>query len=203
MTSDTPRFHHYILAGGQSQRFGSDKARYKVDGQAMLQRVAECFAPISCSTTIVAQTAGAYDDLGYPTIADAVSNAGPLAGLLTALLHVKTTAQNQDECTAPTTQTNDWILLSSCDLIHASADMVPHLTELTDGNILAVVFTRSKRYEPFPGLYHVSLLPHVEQAISDNQLSYQRLFRGLDKLIASPELPGAYETLDMDYRPNE
>lgn len=194
MTPVPTRFPHYILAGGESRRFGSDKARHLVAGQEMLSRVATTFEPFSASTTIVARSAGAYDDLGYSTIADAVSNAGPLAGLMTALLHAEDVQDDKTPC---------WVLLSSCDLIHGSADLIPPLIDLATEDRMAAVYLNSSRFEPFPGLYHTSLLPHLRQAIDTNQLSFQRLFRTLGPQIVSLDLPEAYGDLDMDHRPTD
>ncbi len=57
-------FDVYILAGGKSRRFGSDKARAEAKGVAVIVRVAEALASIAGTVTVVADRAGRYDDLG-------------------------------------------------------------------------------------------------------------------------------------------
>ena len=75
----------YILAGGRSSRFGSDKARAVLDGEPLIKRVARMAMPIAESTTIVADRTGKYDDLGLRSIADDPPHLGPLGGLAAAL----------------------------------------------------------------------------------------------------------------------
>ncbi|MEM9253490.1 MAG: nucleotidyltransferase family protein, partial [Planctomycetota bacterium] len=106
---DTP-IPHYILAGGQSRRFGSDKARHAIDGTPMLVRVRDAFAEIASPAYAVARQPNAYRDLGVDTIADTIAGLGPLGGLLTALIHL--TGSSPD----PSRDTPSWLLMSSCDL---------------------------------------------------------------------------------------
>src|SRR4051794_14706591 len=77
-------FPAYILAGGQSQRFGSDKARAPLDGKPLIVHVAESLKPIASSVTVVAKDFGEYDDLGLVSIGDLQPGLGPMGGLLTA-----------------------------------------------------------------------------------------------------------------------
>lgn len=77
----------YILAGGRSSRFGSDKALADVDGVPLVRRVADAATAAGCPVFVVADVAGKYADLGLTTIADEVPDLGPLGGLCTALRH--------------------------------------------------------------------------------------------------------------------
>ncbi|MEM7576299.1 MAG: molybdenum cofactor guanylyltransferase [Planctomycetota bacterium] len=190
---------HYILAGGRSRRFGSDKARYRIDGRPMIQRVADAFTPLCFSTTVVAQRPNQYADLGLPTIADLRPDAGPIEGLRTALRHAHRLTHQQ-----PTpTPTSPWILLSSCDLYRPHLSHVQPLAQALCPNTLASVWTDDERFEPFPGLFHQRLLesPDLRTATS-----FQRLLTQLGPQTAT--MPRETQTAhpipwDLDHRPTD
>ena len=75
----------YILAGGHSSRFGGDKALADLDGQAMILRVAEQWAPWTARVCVVAERPEKYAGLGLRTIADRITGLGPIGGLARAL----------------------------------------------------------------------------------------------------------------------
>ena len=60
----------YILAGGQSRRFGQDKARALVEGSPLLLHVARAAEPLGGEMRVVAAQEGEYQDLGLETVAD-------------------------------------------------------------------------------------------------------------------------------------
>jgi molybdenum cofactor guanylyltransferase len=70
-----------ILAGGQSRRFGSDKAAALVDGKALLDHVADVLRP-QCAALVIA----GREWQGITSVADIPeSGQGPLGGLAGAL----------------------------------------------------------------------------------------------------------------------
>src|SRR6202042_3095462 len=77
-----------VLAGGLARRMGGgDKARIKVGGSTILQRVLACLGP-QCSRIIINANGdpARFADTGLPVVADSVPDfAGPLAGILAGL----------------------------------------------------------------------------------------------------------------------
>lgn len=92
----------YILAGGRSSRFGSDKARAELGGRPLVRRIADALAPVADPVRVVAGPPGGYADLGFVTIADRRPDLRPLAGLEMALL------DRQQLCGT------GWLILCSC-----------------------------------------------------------------------------------------
>ncbi|XAL99905.1 molybdenum cofactor guanylyltransferase [Phycisphaeraceae bacterium D3-23] len=155
----------YILAGGRSVRFGSDKARAVVEGQTLIAHVAHAVSQVARSVTAVAQDAGHYADLGLATIADAAADNGPVQGLLAALIH------------RIETHGHGWLLLAACDML--VADDSPYNTLLAALQVVPkdcqVVAFRTDRWHPMPGLYHTAMLPIVAAFLADGGRAFQDL----------------------------
>jgi molybdopterin-guanine dinucleotide biosynthesis protein A len=101
-----------ILAGGQSRRFGSDKAEALVEGKALLDHVTDALRP-QCAELIVAGRAWP----GLVMVADLpATGLGPLGGLAGALDHA--------QCAG-----FDVVFSSGCDVLGLPADLVERLGE--------------------------------------------------------------------------
>ncbi|MEM1026790.1 MAG: molybdenum cofactor guanylyltransferase [Planctomycetota bacterium] len=171
MTRLAPSFPLYVLAGGRSRRFGSDKARADFHGRALIQHVVDSLDEVSSSCTVVAAAKDAYADLGFETIGDLVPGHGPLAGLETALCHAEKFG-------------HPWVLLASCDLVAAGPKAVTELANAVDPCSHSVaVFSSSRWYEPFPGLYSTASLPELRQMRGAADASMQGFFAAISERL--------------------
>ena len=157
----------YILAGGRSSRFGSDKARAEIGGQPLITRVAHGLAPVASSTTVVAEVKDKYLDLGLRTIADAEPGLGPIGGLVTALEDVA----------------GDQLLLVACDMAHVDADWVARLTA-PDGP--AVAFRDHTGWQPLFAVYRQSVAGEASDLIAAGEQSMQVLLNRVGKAVELP-----------------
>ena len=151
----------YILAGGASSRFGSDKARARLTGEPLIARLARAMASHATHVTVVAEQADKYADLGLVTIPDLVPRQGPLGGLLTALSHAPAAG---------------WVLVVACDLLELRTSWLDTLQQLRGEQHRAVLF-RGDRWQPFPGLYHTALRSLIERQLRSGE-------RALNDLIS-------------------
>lgn len=78
-----------VLCGGQSSRFGSDKALADAGGRLLGQTVVDALREAFVDP-VVAIGGSAGPTLGLPTVPDLRPGDGPLGGLATALLWAKT-----------------------------------------------------------------------------------------------------------------
>lgn len=129
-----------ILAGGQSRRFGSDKAEALVDGVKLLDRVAHALRPQVDALVVVGRE--------WPGLANAPDwpepGQGPLGGLAGALDH----AQRQKF---------DHVLTCGCDI----PDMPPDLrVQLGTGPSIVDAL-------PIVGLWPVALEPVLKDWLAD------------------------------------
>ena len=176
----------YILAGGRSRRYGSDKARVLVDGQPLLTRVAHELEEIASSISVVVRSAGDYDDLGLRTVVDSIPGKGPMGGLLAAL-----------EDAAPAA----WVFLAACDQVGIRIAWARALLDARREDALTIVY-RSDRYHPLFGLYHVNLVNEVRRRVTAGDLKMQHLFDEVPaRILPAPE--GWEELVNLNRPPEE
>src|SRR4030095_16562846 len=90
----------FILAGGQSRRMGTDKARLTLQGQSFVERVAAELAAVTPSVTIVGNRRSATQaGINLPIVSDVYPDCGALGGVHAAL----------SACLAT------WALIVACD----------------------------------------------------------------------------------------
>lgn len=169
MTNNKPPA--YILCGGDSSRMGEDKARQQIGDAALVQHVARQLAPWCASVTLVAQSAGAYDDLGLTTIGDRAPGLGPLGGLDTAMQH------------RLDTHGSGWLLLAACDTLMRDSGDLSRL-EPTHDTSHAVAW-RGDYWHPMPGRYHTDLTPLVGGLLANGERRFQALLNH-EQVCASP-----------------
>jgi molybdopterin-guanine dinucleotide biosynthesis protein A len=155
----------YILAGGESRRFGADKARATLHGEPLVARVARRLAPISMSIRVVADAPDKYKNLGLTTLGDETAHRGPLGGLARALQHCEANG-------------GDWLLLAPCDWLNPSPAIVQRLLDAAHQVDQAVAFF-TDRWQPLPALYHRSIAPTVAQQLSRETYAMWRLLDAL------------------------
>jgi len=80
------KFTAVILAGGRSQRMGQDKAWLRLNGKPLIERQIELVRELGAEEVFISGRADTnYDSLGCRVLHDRVANAGPLAGIESAL----------------------------------------------------------------------------------------------------------------------
>ncbi len=172
----------YILAGGRSLRFGSDKARALLANEPLLVRVARALEPVAERIAVVADRAAKYRDLGLATLVDRVPESGPLGGLHAAL-------HDRIEREGP-----GWLLLASCDLLEIRLPWVERLLERAADDVAAVAF-RGTRWQPLLALYHTRLLGAVEEQLAGEQRALHALLERVPSAALPPpaDLPATWQ----------
>jgi molybdopterin-guanine dinucleotide biosynthesis protein A len=164
----------YILCGGQSARFGADKARVRIDRQPHLLRLADELRSQGHETRFVADREDRYRDLGIAAILDAAPECGPLAGLVSAIEHRATHGGA------------GWLLLISCDQLQWLAKYFRCLAGRARDARWAITFC-DPLLQPIPGLYHTRIHAAAHAALTRRQLSLKKLLESLAPLVAAVE----------------
>lgn len=161
----------YILAGGQSSRFGADKAQADVRGRPLILHVAEQWQPWAARLVVVADREAKYEAFGLQTITDRQLGLGPLGGLATAL----------EDCGA------GWLLLAACDAIVLNMGLAERLLAEISGEA-KVIALKGAQWETMPALYHCSILPEVRACVAEGRGALWKLIERVPhKALAYPK----------------
>lgn len=147
----------FILAGGQSRRFGENKALVSYHGRPLIlhvwENMVECFGPVS----IIAKPGSPYRAMDYPTVDDAFPGQSPLIGVYTGLLNSET----------------DWNFFTACDMPFLTCRDIEQLTDGLDEDsdtAEIIVPVSPNGMEPLAALYHRSLKETLREQITTTAL---------------------------------
>ncbi|PNY80925.1 molybdenum cofactor guanylyltransferase [Deinococcus koreensis] len=141
-----------ITAGGQSRRFGSDKALAVWQGKTLLEHAAASLE--GCAPKLLIAPPGKYELSGWTTIPDTRPGQGPLAGLEAALTH------------AP----DGWVAFAGVDMPGLTPGYWGALAGArTDGAQAVLALDSDGRAQPLAALYHTDLLGHVTALLDSGE----------------------------------
>jgi len=152
-----------ILAGGQSSRFGSNKALALWRGKFLIQHVRDTLAAVFNDCLLVTNSPEQYGFLNMPTIRDRYQNMGPLAGIHAALSHTS----------------KAWIFVVGCDMPLVTPDLITFLCGFANEECEAVIPWLQTGAEPLCSLYHKSALDKIEQYLKGGKTQIQEILKNL------------------------
>jgi len=152
-----------VLAGGLARRMGGgDKARIRIGGKTILERVLARLAP-QCGSMILNANGdpARFGDTGLPVVPDTVPGfAGPLAGILAGL----------DWAAANAPQVTDVVSVPG-DCPFLPSDLVPRLEQARKAADLPLACARSGDWRhPVIGLWPVGLRGDLRTALVEDDL---------------------------------
>jgi len=146
-----------ILAGGQARRLGGgDKARIRIGGATILERIVDRLAPQCCALILSANgDVTRFADTGLTIVSDSVpGHAGPLAGILAGL---DWAAEHAD---------TEWIVSAPSDCPFLPRDLVAqlHAARIEAGAQLACARS-GERLHPVVALWPLALRDDLRHAL--------------------------------------
>jgi len=157
-----------ITAGGQSRRFGQDKALYLVEGASLLDRVARSLE--NHAPRLLIAPGGRYALRGWQNVPDLRPGDGPLAGLETALTLLETHPAS-----------NGWLAFSAVDLPNLTPRYWWLLESRISDTVQAVTGQDARgRPQPLAALYHVAVRPQVTALLDAGERRMQALLGQLE-----------------------
>jgi molybdenum cofactor guanylyltransferase len=159
----TPPTLGLVLAGGLARRMGGgDKARIRVGGKTILERVLAGLKP-QCTRLIVNANGdpARFNDTGLPVVADSVPDfAGPLAGILAGL-----------DWAAANTPRDEWLVSAPGDCPFLPKNLVARLHEARAAADTSFACARSGEWRhPVIALWPVALRENLRRALVDEDL---------------------------------
>ena len=135
-----------VLAGGQSSRFGSNKALALLQGKPLIKHAADTLAAIFKNCLLVTNTPEQYDFLNMPMIRDRYKGLGPLAGIHAALLHITTPCA----------------FVVACDMPNLSPELIRYLCSVNEQEYDVIIPWLASGQEPLFGIYHKKSMAVIE-----------------------------------------
>lgn len=150
----TPMF---ILSGGLSSRFGTDKALAHPDHQdqkSMIEIIASK-TPFHDKPKIMVNRFRKYPNLNLEQIVDVYPQKGPMGGIYTALLLAE----------------SNHALIVTCDMPMITELILKALVDSWQNHPTDVLcYTIKDRIHPFPGIYSNKIIPSLQLAIESDKL---------------------------------
>lgn len=141
------KFTGIILAGGKSERMGSDKGLIKWQGRHLVEYSVATLRPF-CSNIVISTNNLAYSFLGYPIVKDEHQGIGPMGGMHAGMK-------------ASISEHN---IILSCDMPLIDEEVISLLLDSVAG-YQAVIPVVDKRLFPVCAYFHSSILPILDQEI--------------------------------------
>ena len=152
-----------VIAGGQSSRFGSDKALAAwTENRTVLGAVLEAASAISNDVFIVAGAKNGYREFGVPVYKDIIPSKGPVGGIHTAL----SLARGQR------------VLILACDMPAASVSFIRYLCKVRSWAPV-IVPESDFGLEPLHALWHKSLKTVLEHYINQGSTGVRKILKDL------------------------
>lgn len=152
----------FILLGGKSSRYGSNKAFVEIDGVRLVDRVARVMKSIFGRVILLTNTPEAYAYLRMPMVEDLVKGFGPMGGIYTGL----------------TSLSGEHGFFVACDMPFLNVNLIRHMVDVRD-DFDAVVPRMDWMLEPLHALYSKRCLPVIREAIGQNQHQILKCFAEL------------------------
>jgi molybdopterin-guanine dinucleotide biosynthesis protein A len=160
----------FVLAGGRSRRMGQDKAEIPWRGGTLLGHAVEVMSEVS--TTVYIVSSRQIQKPPAQVLTDKLPDAGPLAGILTALSATKT----------------DWNLMLAVDLPLISPALLRFIAEACSrAQEQVVIPTMSGKLQTLCAAYHRSLLTQCEAALRNGEGSIVKFLAGVPSCILDQE----------------
>lgn len=146
----------YLIAGGQSRRFGSDKRLVEFEGEPLLERAGRVMcAALGELPVMVGNDVIPLSDQAWRVISDARSEAGPIGGIVAALEDSRT----------------DWIMALAVDLPLMRCEDLQCLAAARRESFDVLTLSIDGRPEPLAALYHCRKTSFWRDRLDRNELS--------------------------------
>lgn len=169
-----PKMNAVLLAGGESSRFGSDKALLPFAGMTLIEYIFHNLEQ-NFKKVIVVAPKDKYSFLkGAEIKEDIYQNKGPLAGIYTGLYF----------------SDSNYNFICGCDMPFLSSQYFDFLKNKAAADPEAeIVVPQFKGYlEPLAALYQRSLLPKIRRELLENDLKIKSFYKNSSKKIIKEEI---------------
>jgi len=174
-----------VLAGGQSLRYGSDKALATLAGVSLVRRAARSLERAIGRVVLVANEIETHAAGGLPVRPDLVPGVGALGGVHTAVSWAREEGLRG-------------AVVLACDMPFVPSSLVGHLAAGLDRQGVVVPASRSPRgLEPLCAAYGVDALPAIEAAIGRGDRAVVSFYADVDVRVEDLRTVSRFGDPDM------
>jgi len=141
------KFSGLVIAGGKSQRMGTNKALMIYDGERLIDRAIGILKPIAQEVILISNLR--IDGIDIPQSVDTIKEIGPLGGLFTGLSKI----------------TNEYAFVIPCDVPLINTSVYQMLTKHIQGFDAVVPQLPDGSIEPLIAIYSKPILSEIKQQI--------------------------------------
>jgi molybdenum cofactor guanylyltransferase len=161
-----------ILAGGKSERMGTDKGLLDLKGKPFIKHICEALEPIVGTNILISSSNKEYDTFGYTRIEDIIENKGPVGGLYSALNTSKTKIN----------------LVLSVDVPFVSTELLEWLVASHEEIFMVTQTSVDNNTSPLIGIYDRSMRTVFGEHIAGKQLKLSKVVEDVKhQTIVVPE----------------
>jgi molybdopterin-guanine dinucleotide biosynthesis protein A len=150
MTVDNPGLSGIVLAGGQSQRMGRNKAFLELEGEALIERVLAKLSPLCEELIVSANDVESYSHLPARIVPDVIPGRAALSGI-----HAGLSAMQHERA-----------LVVACDMPFLSLSLLRYMAVMSPGYDV-IVPRPGKYYEPLHAIYSDRCAPAIEKTVAE------------------------------------
>lgn len=179
-----PQLSAAILAGGKSQRLGTNKALVMVNGSALIEHVIQTAKQFTDTVRIIANDPEPYRHFNIPIAADIMPGGGPLSGIHTAL----------------SLSSTDYVLVLSCDMPLLTAKDIRPLISAYPG--FDITLYKHQKFEPLCAVYRRTCIGALEDLIKHGEYRIIDLFPTLSVKVIRTDDPTPFTSINTweDYK---
>ena len=155
----------FILAGGKSQRMGTDKGLLPLAGKPFVSHICEAVKSIVGENIVIVSSNADYDFLGYKRIEDLVSDKGPVGGIYTALQYSRAKLN----------------FMLSVDAPLVSAELLLWILENKNDSYEMTQVQLDKKTYPLIAIYEQSLVSVFEENLKKEQLRLRQIIEEINQ----------------------
>ncbi len=159
-----------ILAGGESNRMGKNKAFIEINGKRIIDRTVSLFRKIFDDVLLVTNTPLDYIELNVRIVTDLVPGKGSLGGIYTGLFF----------------SSSPKAFFVGCDMPFLDKRVIHYFLSLAQ--TADIVVQRTKDYwQPLHAIYPRTLLKPIERLLHQGELKIVKAYQGMRVRVVSGE----------------
>lgn len=175
MNAKRVSFSGILLAGGKSERMGSDKAFLKF-GNQHLYKYSLAILEMFCNEIIISSSDKRFADTGWKCLKDEIPGKGPIGGLFTCLKEIK----------------NERSIVLPVDLPFVPEELIEILIKNSGNHDITVPYNKDNFPEPLTGIYSRGIIPLITRMLDKGNYKLMDLLTLANTNII--RYPGAHES---------